>query len=306
MDLPTHMETERLILRSYQAGDGAWYYVMSQRNKTHLARYESGNAVMTINTEEEAERVVGDFAASWAAGDAFFLGVFRRDTREFVAQIYIGAANRELPEFEIGFFADVEHEGQGYVAEATRGALRFIFEQLGAHRVRLRCDDTNAPSRRVAERCGMVREGHIRENKKNADGSISGTLHYGLLRSEFVRSETLSKARRQNDMPDSTLFLYKIQPVRPDMLSVGPTPEEGETISQHFDYLQGLTEAGVVLLAGRTLNTDHSSFGIVILRAGSEEEARRIMVDDPAVKRRVMRAELYPYRIALLGTLPRP
>jgi len=189
VDIPTCIETERLYLRSYQVGDGAWYYAMSRRNKAHLARYESGNAVMTINGEEEAERVVRDFAAAWAAGDAFFMGVFRRDTGEFVAQIYIGVANRELPEFEVGFFAEVEHQGQGYVAEATRRALKFIFEQLGAHRVRLRCDDTNAPSRRVAERCGMVREGHIRENKRNADGSISGTLHYGLLRSEFFGSE---------------------------------------------------------------------------------------------------------------------
>jgi len=107
-------------------------------------------------------------------------------------------------------------------------------------------------------------------------------------------------------MPDSTLFLYKIQPVRPEMVSVGATTEEELTISDHFTYLKDLTEAGVVLLAGRTLNADYSCFGIVILTAGSEEEARQIMVDDPAVKQRVMRAELYPYRISLLGTLPRP
>jgi len=62
----------------------------------------------------------------------------------------------------------------------------------------------------------------------------------------------------------------------------------------------------VVLLAGRTLNTDPSSFGIVILTADTEQEARRIMHNDPAVKARVMRAELYPYRIALLGKLPQP
>jgi len=57
------------------------------------------------------------------------------------------------------------------------------------------------------------------------------------------------------------------------------------------------------LLAGRTLNTGVSSFGIVILAAGSELEARRVMLGDPAVAQRVMRAELYPFRIALLGTL---
>jgi len=169
---------------------------MSQRNKPHLARYESGNAVMTIDTEEEAERVVRDFAAAWMARTAFFMGVFRRDTQAFVAQIYVGVVDWNLPQFEIGFFADVEHEGQGYVTDATKGALRFVFEHLGAHRVRLKCDDTNVPSRRVAERCGMIQEGHIRENKRNADGSITGTLHYGLLRSEFTRSEMLSEARR--------------------------------------------------------------------------------------------------------------
>ena len=196
VDLPTRIETERLYLRCYQAGDGGWYHAMSQRNKAHLARYESGNAVMTIDTEEEAERVVRDFAAAWMARTAFFMGGFRRDTQAFVAQIYVGVVDWNLPQFEIGFFADVEHEGQGYVTEATKGALRFVFEHLGAHRVRLKCDDTNVPSRRVAERCGMIQEGHIRENKRNADGSITGTLHYGLLRSEFTRSEMLSEARR--------------------------------------------------------------------------------------------------------------
>jgi ribosomal-protein-alanine N-acetyltransferase len=177
LDIPSRIETERLYLRCYQAGDGPWYYEMSQRNKPHLARYESGNAVMTIDAEEDAEIAVRDFAATWIARDAFFLGAFRRDTDEFVAQIYVGAVNWNLPEFEIGYFADSEHEGQGYVTEATEAALRFAFEHLGAHRVRLECDDANVRSLRVAERCGMIREGHIRENKRNADGSISGTLY---------------------------------------------------------------------------------------------------------------------------------
>ncbi len=63
------------------------------------------------------------------------------------------------------------------------------FEHLKAHRVRLERDDSNVRSYRVAERCGMVKEGHIRENKKNPDGTLSGTLHYGLLRSEFAAVE---------------------------------------------------------------------------------------------------------------------
>jgi hypothetical protein len=44
---------------------------MSQKNKPHLAHFEAGNAVMSINTLEEAEITVRDFAVAWAARSAF-------------------------------------------------------------------------------------------------------------------------------------------------------------------------------------------------------------------------------------------
>ncbi len=88
------------------------------------------------------------------------------------------------------------------------------------------------------------------------------------------------------------------------MLADGPSPEEQAVIAQHFAYLTELTEQGVVIMAGRTLNTDSSAFGIVIFRADSESEAIAIMQGDPAVGQGVMRAELYPYRVALIASTP--
>ena len=102
-------------------------------------------------------------------------------------------------------------------------------------------------------------------------------------------------------MAGITHYLYKIQPTRLEMLMEGPTAAEEEILDQHFAYLKDLTEQGIVLLAGRTLTTDENSFGIIIFKAGSEESARHLMNNDPAVKHGVMRAELYPYRVALLG-----
>ena len=96
-------------------------------------------------------------------------------------------------------------------------------------------------------------------------------------------------------------YLYKIQPTRPEMLIDGATPEEDAAVDAHFSYLQDLTRRGVVLLAGRTLNTDPSAFGIVIFQAESDQHARDIMQADPAVCAGVMRAELFPYRVALMA-----
>ncbi|MEZ4868746.1 MAG: YciI family protein [Caldilineaceae bacterium] len=102
-------------------------------------------------------------------------------------------------------------------------------------------------------------------------------------------------------MREQHYFLYKIQPVRPAMLTEGPTADEERIIGEHFRYLQALTEESVVKLAGRTLTTDYSSLGICIFVAEDEAAARALVENDPAVMGRVMRAEVYPYRVALLA-----
>ena len=85
------------------------------------------------------------------------------------------------------------------------------------------------------------------------------------------------------------------------MLANGSTEIESRVVSEHFNYLKQLTSDGVVILAGRTQNTDNSSFGIVLFNAGTVEEAREIMLNDLAVKNNVFRAELFPYKMALFG-----
>jgi uncharacterized protein YciI len=96
-------------------------------------------------------------------------------------------------------------------------------------------------------------------------------------------------------------FLYKITLTRLGMVTEGPTDAEAAVISQHFNYLKSLTDQGTLLLFGRTQNLDSTTFGIAIFRAESEDEARSIMCNDPAVKQNLMRAELYPYKLAGLN-----
>lgn len=88
-------------------------------------------------------------------------------------------------------------------------------------------------------------------------------------------------------MADTNRYLYMIQPTRPEMLTEGATSEESEIVSQHFNYLKNLTEQGTVILAGRTLNTDPSSFGVVIFNAESKSTTLDIMENDPAVQHSV-------------------
>ena len=185
LTIPDQIETKRLILRCYRPDDAALDLAAGLRNRDHLARYERHNSIRGINTLEESQNLLERYIIGWQAREYFLMGAFEKSSGDFAAQIYIGVPSWNLPECEIGYFADVSHQGKGYVSEGVRAALVFCFENCRAHRVRLECDDTNLASARVAQRCGFRQEAHLRENKRQPDGSITGTLIFGLLRAEW-------------------------------------------------------------------------------------------------------------------------
>ena len=69
-----------------------------------------------------------------------------------------------------------------------------------------------------------------------------------------------------------------------------------EIVSEHFKYLQSLLKDGILLMAGRFSEV---LIGLSMIEAESREAALEIMRNDPAVKKGIFHAELYPWRIAL-------
>lgn len=73
------------------------------------------------------------------------------------------------------------------------------------------------------------------------------------------------------------------------------TTEDGEIMSEHAEYLNSMLEKGKLVLAGPALN---AKFGVAILEVENEDEAYNIMINDPAVLKKVMNAELNPFKIS--------
>ena len=95
-------------------------------------------------------------------------------------------------------------------------------------------------------------------------------------------------------------FLYKLKLIPRLLAPEAWTDEDNAIVEEHFDRLKALHEEGILILAGRTLNEDASQFGLVVFKAATEENARKLMNADPAVSNGVMTATLFPYRVALI------
>ena len=79
------------------------------------------------------------------------------------------------------------------------------------------------------------------------------------------------------------------------------TPQDQAIVGEHFQRLKKFRDEGMVVLAGRTdLPLDNPDMvGLVIFYARDEKEALQFMMDDPAVKNKIMMAKVHPYGIAL-------
>lgn len=91
-------------------------------------------------------------------------------------------------------------------------------------------------------------------------------------------------------------FIYFIRPHKENFAET-MTEEEGNIMGVHFEYLKDLLDKGKLILAGPETT---GKFGIAVIEAESEDEARNIMMNDPAVKSGIVSPELYPFRVSLI------
>jgi uncharacterized protein YciI len=98
-------------------------------------------------------------------------------------------------------------------------------------------------------------------------------------------------------MPESTQWLYRIVPIRPEM-PASPTDDEMALASAHFQYLLELKERGILILAGRT-QEEVGTFGVAIFEAPDAAAAQAVTDADPAIAGGLFAATLHPYKVAV-------
>jgi hypothetical protein len=57
------------------------------------------------------------------------------------------------------------------------------------------------------------------------------------------------------------------------------------------------SDKGLVVIAGRTLNNDKTTFGMVTFRADSDAAAREIMSRDPGIQKGLFKSTRFPFLI---------
>ncbi len=153
------------MLRAVTTEDVAEVTTLLRRNKTHLAPWTPLPATdEDPTTLLSVARAITRQRQQWAEGSHFpFLIVEKGESPDagaIIGRISLNALVRgAFHNTYLGYWIDVNRQGQGLMTEGIRLALGFAFGAAGLHRVQAAIMPRNQASLRVVEKVGFRREG---------------------------------------------------------------------------------------------------------------------------------------------------
>lgn len=162
---PREVTTERMVLRPLSAADRGAFIDLHRVSREHLSAWMPAPEDTGLNAGLEAyfERTLERNEAALRAGGSVRLAGFARDGR-MAGLFSLNNIVRGVGQMgDAGWLVSAAFAGQGYATEGVRALIALAFEAwpvgLGLHRVQAGIIPRNERSIRVAEKCGMRREG---------------------------------------------------------------------------------------------------------------------------------------------------
>jgi RimJ/RimL family protein N-acetyltransferase len=146
------LETQRLLLRPFRAGDlDAYAQICAD---AEVMRYIGAGQPQS---RDEAWRAMALFLGHWELRGYGMWAAEDRQSRALVGRI--GLHNPEgWPAFEVGWLLDRSRWGEGLATEGGQAAMQYAFVHLDQPHISSLIRPDNSASIRVAEKLGMMRE----------------------------------------------------------------------------------------------------------------------------------------------------
>lgn len=180
--VPEQFETERLLIRVPQPGDGRMINNAIRESFDELHAWMPWAQV--VPSVAESETYVRESALRFRNREELPLLIVRKSDGMYVGSTGMHNIAWDVPRFEIGYWLRTGETGQGYMTEAVNGITAMAFNELKAERMEIRCDANNARSAAVALRCGYLLEAKLRHDSRAPDGRLRDTLIFCKLRED--------------------------------------------------------------------------------------------------------------------------
>ena len=176
--MPT-LETGRLILRRIEMRDAKDIFAYSK--DPEVARHVLWSAQKELSEAKEycrymMRRYRSDEPSSW--------GIIDKQTDTLVGTIGYMDYNEDNGCVEVGYSLAKWMWNGGYMTEALHRVIGYTFESMDVNRIEAQHELQNPASGRVMEKCGMRKEGVLRQRLYNKGKYVDVAL-YAMIRDDY-------------------------------------------------------------------------------------------------------------------------
>lgn len=173
------LQTDRLILRPLRRKDAA--DIFSYASDPEVSRYVLWDPHRSVS---ETRSYIRYILALYRRGLPSSWAVVHRETGRVIGTIGFMWYSEANSSAEVGYSFSREFWNMGIATEALREVISSAFGSLPLNRLEAQHDIRNTASGRVMEKCGMRREGILRQRVKNKNEYID-TVLWSVLRSDL-------------------------------------------------------------------------------------------------------------------------
>ena len=176
--MPT-LETKRLILRRMNMNDAKDVFAYSK--DPEVARYVLWSAQKELWEAKDycrfmMRRYRNDQPSSW--------GIIDKATNSLVGTIGYMDYNEDNATVEVGYSLARWLWNGGYMTEALTRVIAYTFEAMDVNRIEAQHELENPSSGRVMQKCGMRKEGELRQRLYNKGRYVDVAL-YAILKEDY-------------------------------------------------------------------------------------------------------------------------
>ena len=168
------IETDRLVLRPFRMSDveslKEW---MADKSIYDYWGKKPGK------TDKDPSLL---FSKEERPSKGFHLGIEHRSSEKVIGEIWVYLVEKNRMA-KVAIRTSPAYHGQGFGTEALKAMVGFCFNQTELQRLWTDVDIRNTASVKMLEKCGFLREGHIRQGKMVS--TWCDYYIYGLLKTDF-------------------------------------------------------------------------------------------------------------------------
>lgn len=181
------LKTERLVLRRFTLEDAQEMFD-NWATDEKVTKYLSWNLHSSV---KETKTILADWVKQYENPETYNWVIEYNGT--IIGNISIHTLSNKHSRGEVGYCMGSKYWNMGIMTEAFRAVLKYLFEEVGFHRICGFHDTRNIGSGRVMQKNGMKFEGIFREHMLRKGGVYGDVAWYGIIKDDWLVQKEIAE-----------------------------------------------------------------------------------------------------------------